>query len=1136
MARKQNARTWGLLASVLLLLLTLPAYAGSLSDDFSGASLDPKWTVSVLGDAKTQPASATVVGGKLKLVAAGTDITGSSDNGIFVWQPATGDFRITLKLESFTSPDPSAKLGLWIRQDLDNTGPNVMPMAMPKGLHIQGRDTRGGSTTPDSTGRIAWTDSNTSDNNGDAPVWIRVTRTGNDFKMEVSFDGTTWVPPHDPKYASKDVRTVAMPPAVLVGIGMTSHNKSTTATGIVDDFTFEQISGGPAAGQGFATAYAVDANGFPVTAGVTLAQGGKVVAGGISGTPALLPAGEVVANAASLTLKGTPVTGNIPDGGAVALAVPTAPAGAKVADLSTAAGQAWIIKLPTSATDDYSKPDASEAGFQPYNVPSGDWDTIDPQDNIYGWIRTKVVIPKEFAGRDLMLQGWNLDDEDWTYWNGNFIGHTNSWNTLRSYFIPGFMVNEGLNVLAIKGRDGTGGGGITQSAPVLMAVNQAGAISGTIKNAAGQPMPYLTVRATAPFSDWGPVDTTVTTGADGTYVLYGLAPGNYTVKVDSPSVTPTPTSKDVTIAGGQMVVVDFSAEYIPFFPDPVDLSASDAFLGTILNPKWTAQDIGRTKPGSASVRNNTLTINADGADFWDDQDRGYIVFQKYSGDFVATVRVNSVPTTDGWAKAGIDLRVDNTTGSVHVITAATRDNGYAIQGRTAANTTNEFNFNGGAFQPGSYLRVDRIGTTVRSFWSPDGKTVYFIGQQTVPALSPNDLLVALAVTSHSDGNVGTATFSDFRIGGFPSTQAPPPPVPPTGDMVITTTNAAGAPGETVQVSFLANDAVRSIGSAVMVLNPADTTPAGGPPLVPGALEAGPLAQGATSALQPDGTVKVTFAQPLQGPGLIATQGFQIPANATPGTIYHVFGGTQLFDAAGNPAPVQFIAGNILVTPTSVAAMALTVQPASGLPGQMINVGIKANSAVSGIFGANLKVTLTPLIPSYAPPLTFGPASAVKTGIIVPIDGIAFAQAASPTVAQVGVAALTQIDGPGTLLTVPVQIPQNAQQWTTYNVHIEGTVVMNGVDVPIKTNDGAVMVRIRLLGDLNGDGRITPADATLAIRVAIGLTPPTMEILAAGDLNGDGRISVGEATVILRTAVGLSTQIPNPHIQGAGGSV
>ena len=772
MKHSQRLTPLVLLALSLALLTGASAVAGPLDDDFNAPKLDPKWTVTAMGDTQLQEFSATVQDGKLVLVAAGRDVWDDNDNCIYVWQAATGDFRITLKMERLDETDASAKLGIMIRQDMDIHAPNVFAMGMPKGIHIQGRDTRGGTTGPVSTGRIEWPD------RGQSTVWVRVTRTGDDFKQEASYDGKEWISTHDEANRWKDIRTVKLPRTVLVGIAMTSHVSTQTTTGIVDDFVFEQLAEGPPPGTGFVVPDAVDEKGNTQPGGVTVLRDGKVIGAGYSGTPMLVEVGDVTGTAGGLFIKATPASGKVEEGKTLHLAILVTSVGAVVRDLSTEAGQAWVIKLPADPSEDFSAPDASEKDFIDYPVPS-DWNDIDPTDNIYGWIRTKVSVPKDYVGKDLWLVDWNLDDEDWTYWNGILIGHTNLWNARRQYCVPGAVVKE-TNVLAIRGRDGVGGGGISMWAPKLMVGNPSAAVVGEVKDPEGKPMPNVPVRVESPLNEWGPMVQTVTTDANGRYAAYGFGPGEFTVSITSPAVTADPPSKSFRAEGGQTVAQDFTARFIPFFPDPVDTKASDDFSGTKLDPKWTAQDIGDTEPGSASVSNKALTITADGADFWDAEDRGYIVYQKYSGDFVATVKVTSVPDTNDWSKAGIDIRTSNSPGAVHVFTCATLNNGYAGQGRAVADSANQFNVNtGGPFQP-AYLRVEKKASLIRAFWSPDGKVVNYLGEISLPDLA-GDVLVALAVTSHAAGVLGKATFEDFRIGGIP-TVAPPAPAVKLGDV------------------------------------------------------------------------------------------------------------------------------------------------------------------------------------------------------------------------------------------------------------------------------------------------------------------------------------------------------------------
>jgi hypothetical protein len=59
-----------------------------------------------------------------------------------------------------------------------------------------------------------------------------------------------------------------------------------------------------------------------------------------------------------------------------------------------------------------------------------------------------------------------------------------------------------------------------------------------------------------------------------------------------------------------------------------------------------------------------------------------------------------------------------------------------------------------------------------------------------------------------------------------------------------------------------------------------------------------------------------------------------------------------------------------------------------------------------------------------------------------------------------------------------------------------------------------------LGDLNGDAQVDIKDATLSLRITVGLLSPTDDQKAAGDANQDGKLNVQDTTLILRAAVGL----------------
>lgn len=60
----------------------------------------------------------------------------------------------------------------------------------------------------------------------------------------------------------------------------------------------------------------------------------------------------------------------------------------------------------------------------------------------------------------------------------------------------------------------------------------------------------------------------------------------------------------------------------------------------------------------------------------------------------------------------------------------------------------------------------------------------------------------------------------------------------------------------------------------------------------------------------------------------------------------------------------------------------------------------------------------------------------------------------------------------------------------------------------------------LLGDIDGDGKVTSKDARLALRMAAGLIKPSNYQLRVGDLNGNGKIDASDSRNILRKAAKL----------------
>lgn len=81
---------------------------------------------------------------------------------------------------------------------------------------------------------------------------------------------------------------------------------------------------------------------------------------------------------------------------------------------------------------------------------------------------------------------------------------------------------------------------------------------------------------------------------------------------------------------------------------------------------------------------------------------------------------------------------------------------------------------------------------------------------------------------------------------------------------------------------------------------------------------------------------------------------------------------------------------------------------------------------------------------------------------------------------------------------------------------------------------SVSVSAAALGDVDADGKVTAADARLALRASVGLEKYTANSapFTASDVDADGRITAADARLILRAAVGLEKLVPK-HVHSFG---
>jgi hypothetical protein len=180
---------------------------------------------------------------------------------------------------------------------------------------------------------------------------------------------------------------------------------------------------------------------------------------------------------------------------------------------------------------------------------------------------------------------------------------------------------------------------------------------------------------------------------------------------------------------------------------------------------WTNQDIGAVgAAGSASFSADRFTVRGSGADIWGHSDEFQYAFRAEQFDFEFIARVESVQNVNRWTKAGIMIRENVGPASRHVSLFATptTEKGIAFQ-RRPNDDVDSVHTPGPAIAPPVWLKITRVGDTLRAYqrhatidpWA-------FVGEQVVVGLESR-VLVGLAVSSHVDGRLATAVFSNVMV-------------------------------------------------------------------------------------------------------------------------------------------------------------------------------------------------------------------------------------------------------------------------------------------------------------------------------------------------------------------------------------
>ncbi|GAB1416821.1 sialate O-acetylesterase [Paludibacter sp.] len=107
----------------------------------------------------------------------------------------------------------------------------------------------------------------------------------------------------------------------------------------------------------------------------------------------------------------------------------------------------------------WANPDFSDVSWTDFEVPGMIQDRGLTQKNGIFWFRKEVEIPESWTGSELTLNLGNIDDNDFTYFNGNLVGKTEGWLHGRSYKTSAKLVKKGKAIIAVRVFDTGGLGG-----------------------------------------------------------------------------------------------------------------------------------------------------------------------------------------------------------------------------------------------------------------------------------------------------------------------------------------------------------------------------------------------------------------------------------------------------------------------------------------------------------------------------------------------------------------------------------------------------------------------------------------------------------------------------------------------------
>jgi hypothetical protein len=332
-------------------------------------------------------------------------------------------------------------------------------------------------------------------------------------------------------------------------------------------------------------------------------------------------------------------------------------------------------------------------------------------------------------------------------------------------------------------------------------------------------------------------------------------------------------------------------------------SAQVSAVATVNVPlPWMTQDTGAVGLwGSAGCTNGVFTVAGCGADIWNAADAFRFVYvTTRSGTYSIIARVASLQDTDPWSKAGVMIRDSVNSNAANVFLAVTPGNGITWQVRTTdGNSTTNYAV-GGVSAP-RWVKLACSGNKFTGSYSANGTTWTTLGTTIVSNVTT--AYVGLAVASHNDSSLCTATFDNVTAPGWAM------PTVPTGLAAVSASLSqinlgwnvsAVAASYTISRSTTSGGTYTVLATGVTTTNYTDTNLTSGTTYYYEVAAVNPAGASANSAPAP----ATTLSQPrIAGISLVGGSLVFSGTNGSVGGAYTIWSSTNLAAPLTNWLPV-----------------------------------------------------------------------------------------------------------------------------------------------------------------------------------------------------------------------------------------